>query len=265
MSILIDKLNRISRGSPQPMGFTPRQPASDKPKMQLVVSFAVESAGSLAGRAAGADAGLLRISKPGTGAEALQEISKTLPNIAWGVGLRGISRAGLKQIARAGSDFVVFPATDTPLTALEDNKTGRILEVPESLDEGLFRAINQLPVDAVLVVCEEKESPVLTWQNLILCQRLAGLLTKPLLVSVPSQVTAPELVSLWETGVAAVVIEITEKQPVDSLKKLRQAVDKLEFASPRGPERAEARLPRTGGTTSPASTGDDEEEDEEEY
>ena len=71
------------------MGFTSRQPASDKPKMQLVVSFAAESAGSLAGRAAGADAGLLRISKPGTGAEALQEISKTLPNIAWGVGQPG--------------------------------------------------------------------------------------------------------------------------------------------------------------------------------
>ncbi len=261
MSSFIDKLNRISRGSPQPIGFTSRQPASARPKIQLVVSLAAESAGSLAGHVSGADAGLLRVSKPGSGAEALQEISKMLPDIPWGGWLQGSSRGSLKQITKAGCDFVVFPASDTPLTIIGDDETGRILEVSASLNEGLLRATNQLPVDAVLIAGEEKESPVLTWQHLILFQRFADLLTKPLLVPVPSQVTADELASLWEAGVTGVVIEVAEKQPEDRLKKLRQSIDKVEFASPRRHERREAVLPRTGRESSPV-TGEDEEEEE---
>ena len=63
MSRFIDKLNRLSRAEPQPIGFRTTQPTSPKPKIQLVASLAQESAESLADYVAGADAGLLRISK----------------------------------------------------------------------------------------------------------------------------------------------------------------------------------------------------------
>ena len=58
MSKFIDKLTRVSRGEPPPMGFTARQSAAPKPKIQVIVSLPAESAEELGSRAAGADAGL---------------------------------------------------------------------------------------------------------------------------------------------------------------------------------------------------------------
>ncbi|MFC2020907.1 hypothetical protein ACFLU1_03835 [Chloroflexota bacterium] len=263
MSKFIDKLNRLSRGETQAIGFTARASASPKAKIQLVAGLAAESAGSLTGHVAGADAGLLSISKPGAEAEALQKIAQALPDIPWGCWLQGSDKGEIKQLTRAGCDFAVFPAADTPLTIIENEKTGRILEIEPSLNEGLLRAINQLDIDAVFIAGKEQESKALTWQHLMLFRRFADLLTRPLLVTVPSQVTAGELKSLWEAGVAGVVVEVTEKQPEDRLKKLRREIDKLEFPSLRRHNRAEALLPRISGESSTATAEDEEEEEEE--
>ncbi|MBA7654375.1 hypothetical protein ES703_62252 [subsurface metagenome] len=261
MSRFIDRLSQLSRGELQPIGFTAKQPASPTPKIQLVASLAAESSESLTSHVAWSDAGLLSISRISTGAEALQKIAKALPDIPWGGWIQSSSSSGIKQLTKAGCDFVVFPATDTPLTIIENDKIGRILEVEASLNEGLLRATNELPIDAVLIAGEQAEGYFLTWQHLMLFRRFADLLTKPLLVSVPSQVTASELEALWEAGVTGVVVEVSEKQPEDRLKKLRQEIDKLEFSSPRRRDRTEALLPRTGRESSTATPEVDEEED----
>ena len=260
MSKFIDKLNRLSRGETQPIGFRAREPASPKPKIQLVAILAQESAESLTGHVVGADAGLLRIVKPSTGVEALPKLSQALPDIPWGGWLQGKGLGGLKQLSKAGCDFIVFPATDTPLTLIENKEAGRILEVEASLSEGLLRAVNELPIDAVLVASEQKEGYSLTWQHLMLFQRFAGLLTKPLLVSIPAKVTGSELQALWEAGVSGIVIEISPEQPQDSLSKLRQVIDKLEFSLPRRREKVEALLPRLRGETSTPVPEEEEEE-----
>ncbi|MFC1991893.1 hypothetical protein ACFLVC_04150 [Chloroflexota bacterium] len=257
MSKFIDKLNQLSRSEGHSIGFTQRVAASTKARIQLVASLAMESAESLIGYLDGADAGLITISKATAGAEALQKVSEALPDIPWGGRLSGISPSGVKQLTKASGDFLVFSATDTPLTLIENDKTGKILAVEASLSEGLLRATNELPLDAVLIAGEEKQRQALTWQHLILFRRFADLLARPLLVSVPSQVTAGELKALWEAGVRGVVMEVNGKQPEGSLKKLRQEIDKLDFSSPHRSGR-EVSLPRTGRETSPATTEEEE-------
>jgi len=250
MSKFIDKLNRLSRGEPQPIGFKAKQLASPKPKIQLIASLAQDIAESLTGHITGADAGLLRISKPGTGVEALQKISQALPDIPWGGWLQGSGRVGIKQMTKAGCDFIVFPATDTPLAIIENNAVGKVLEIETSLSDGLLRATNELPIDAVLIAGEQKEGYTLTWRHLMLFQHFAALLTKPLLVSIPVKVTSGEFEALWEAGVIGVVVEITAETPQDSLKRLRQVIDKVEFPPTRRREKAEPMLPRIGGEPS---------------
>ena len=261
MSRFIDKLNRLSRAESQPIGFRMTQAAPPTPKIQLVVTLAQESVESLADYVAGADAGLLRISKTSSGARSLQKISKLMPDIPWGGWLVGSGPGGIKQITGAGYDFVVFPAGDTPLAMLQNDEVGKILEVEASLGEGLLRAVNELPVDAVLIAGEQREGHFLTWQHLMLFQRFADLLTKPLLVSVPSNVTAGELQALWEAGADSVVVEIRAGQPQDRLKELRQVIDKLVFPSPRRRQKLEPLLPRTGRDTNVVSVEEEEEED----
>ena len=252
MSKFIDRLNRISQAGPQPMGFRPEQPVSPSPKIQLVASLAQASVSNLADYVAGADAGLLRISKLSSGTKSLKKISQAVPDIPWGGWLRDISWGEMKQTKGVGCDFVVFPAANTSLAILQDSEVGKILEVEASLSEGLLRTIDELPVDAVLIAGEHKEDYFLTWQHLMLFWRFADSLAKPLLVSVPPRVTANELQVLWEAGVAGVIVEAG----VEGLKELRQVIDKLTFPPQRRWRKAEALLPHIS-----AGTGVDTEEE----
>ena len=262
MSKFIDKLSRFSQGESQAFGFTARQSSSPKPKIQLVASMAAEDAEPLSARAAGADAVLLKISKPAAAVEALQKLTKSLPDIILGGWLQGGGNGDIERLTKAGCDFIVFPAASTPLAIAKNNKeTGKILDVESSLSEGLLRTVNELPVDAVLIAGEEKEQP-LTWQRLMGFRRFADLLTKPLLVSVTSQVTGEELLALWEAGVTAVVVEIDAKQPEDRLMKLRQEIDKLEFSTRRN-RRGGALVPNAGQRAGRPATEEDDDEDDE--
>jgi len=92
----------------------------------------------------------------------------------------------------------------------------------------------------------------------MLFQHFANLLTKPLLVSVPSNITANELKVLWEAGVDSVMIEVGDEQSAARLKELHQAIDKLVLPPRR--RKVEALLPHISGETSPV-TEEEEEED----
>ncbi|MBI2850691.1 MAG: hypothetical protein HYX80_06585 [Chloroflexi bacterium] len=265
MSKFIDRLNRLSRGETPPMGFTAKQAASAKPKIQVVASLSAEDAEKLTGHLSGADAGLVGIAKPGNGAEALQKLSKSSPDIIWGGQTENIAQEKIEQVAKAGGDFIVFSAVGTPLTLVKNDKeTGKILEVSASLTEGLLRTANELPVDAVLTARDNGKNKALTWQDLMLFRRFADLLNKPLLVPVPLTVTAGELEALWEAGISAVVIDVDANQPADALARLRQEIDKVEFPSRRA-KRAEVIAPRIGLQPGRPPRKEDEEEEEEDY
>jgi len=240
MSKFIDRLNRLSRPEPQPIGFRATQIVGARLRVQLAASIAQENAKYMADHVAGADAGIVRITEFSSGAEALRAAS------------------------RAVTDFVIFPAATTPLAALQSGEVGKILEIDASLSEGLLRATNDLPVDAVLLGGEQLLASALTWQFLVLVRRLADLLNKPLLVPVPSEITSAELQALWEAGVKGIVALVGLVQPKDRIKELRQTIDRLTFPSPRKGEKPEPRLYRIGQETGREPAEEEEEEEEEE-
>ncbi len=260
MSKFIDKLNQVSRVVPQSIGFRRAKPASEQPKILLIASLAGAGVDGLADYVVGADAGLLRIPKLSSGAKTLKEMSQAVPDIPWGGWLRNIDQDGIKQMAKAGCDFVVFPAANTPLALLQNDEMGKILEVESSLSEGLLRAANELPIDAVLIAAEQEGEYSLTWHHLMLFQRFADLLTKHLLVSIPPNVTANELQALWEAGVDGVVIEVGAGQPAGGSKELRQVIDKLASPSQRKRGKAEALLPHISVETDTVTETEEERE-----
>ena len=243
MSRFIDKLNQVSQAMPQPVGFRTAPQVSPKPKMLLVASLVEANVESLADYVAGADAGLLPISKPSSGVKTFKEMSQAVPAIPWGGWLRSAGIRDIGSMVKVGCDFIVFPAATTPLTMIQKNEVGRILEVEASLSEGLLKVVDELPVDAVFIGGEKREG--LTWQHLMLFQRFADLLTKPVLVSVTLKVTANELQALWEAGVRGVMVEVGVGQP-GRVSELRQVINKLSFPSHRKSGKAEALLPYVG-------------------
>jgi len=227
--------------------------------MLLIASLPQASVDNLADLVAGADAGLLPIAKLGSGIKTLEETVQSVPDIPWGSWLDSINQQGIKQVKKAGGDFLLFPAAKMSLAILGVEKVGKILAVEASLDEGLLKAINELPADAVFVTSHQKGGYCLTWHHLMIFKRLADLLTKPLLVPVPSNVATNELQVLWEAGVDGVVVEATPGQPAGGLNKFRQMIDGLTLTSKRKRMKARAVLPHLKEEASPIT---DEEEEE---
>jgi hypothetical protein len=255
MSKFINELKRVSQTGPQPMGFKAAQAVLHKPTILLVATLAEVNTEHLAAYTAGADAGLLQIPKTGSAAKTIKKICQT-SNMPWGGWLKGIGRGGVKSVVEAGCDFVVFPS-DTTLTILKDD-VGKILAVGTSLDEGLFKTINDLPVDAVLIGAEPEAGYHLTWHHLMLFRRCADLLAKPVLASVPAEVTADELQALWEAGVVGVVVKAEVE---GGIAQLRQTIDKLDFPSPGKRKKVTPLLPYIGGERETAAEEEEEEEE----
>lgn len=251
MSKFIDKLKQALSGG-QPIGFRATAAAApSKPRMLLVASVTQADTGRLADIVAGADAGLLSMAKLSSGAKALQQASKAMPDIPWGGWLKEAGKEGVGEVA---ADFVVFPAGSS-LAGLDDKEPGKILEVEPSLEPGLLKAVDDLPVDAVLIATGDE--PLLTWRDLMLFQRCANILSKPLLVSVPPQVTAAELGALWEAGARGVVVKAGAE---GKIAEIRQMLDKLPSPSAGKRIKAEPLLPYIGGETVTVSEEEEEEE-----
>ncbi|MFH1639967.1 MAG: hypothetical protein ABIB93_06660 [Chloroflexota bacterium] len=239
MSVFIDRLKEIGRVAPQHMGFGKEIPPAQKPKIALVASIAPVNAQDMASGIVGADAALLNLSRLAQG-QTLGEISRVMTDIPWGVRVQSGDPEKIEELSRSGCDFVVFQADKMPLSLVQYEKLGKILEVGTSLPDGLLRAINQIQVDAVFLRSEDKPSS-LTWHDLMFFRHFADLLSKPLLVMASKEISSEELLVLWETGVDIVVVPVEEAGR--TVKELHEQIDGLTFSRKRQEKRQEAILP----------------------
>ena len=263
MSKFIDNLNRISQAAPQPIGFRTSKAAPSKHQMQLVAAAAGGDTSTPVDYATGADARLLRVSKLGSGARATKKLAPPNTDIPWGVWLEGAAQEGLKQALEMDFDFVIFPAAGTNLVVPPNDGAGIIIQVETSIAEGLLRTVNDLPVDAVLVTAQPEEDNRLTWHQLMLFQRFASLINKPLLTLIPPGTSADEIQLLWEAGIDGVVVETRPEQPPGEVPRLRQVIDGLKIPAARKRQKMDALLPRSereAETVTEIEEDDDEDE-----
>lgn len=261
MSRLIDAFHKASQATASPLGFRAARPAAAAGRILLIASLEPGVTDNPADYLDGASAVLLRRGKSRLTAKVVQTVVASLPDIPWGTYLNDSAEKKGEVKVEAGCDFVVFPASGRIATTPLDEKVGRILQVESAMDDGLLRAVNDLPVDAVLVTDTFEDGGSLVWHQLMIFQHLAHIISKPLIVPIPADANGEELKALWEAGVDGVVVEVDTAKP-GGLKELRQSIDKLPPRSPRKRDRLEAVLPRAGGE-SKAAVPDEEEEEEE--
>jgi len=228
------------------MGFHTAAKAPSRPRM-LVVALVEANGGRLKKIAAGADAGLLSVADLTTGAKAIKQASRAVPDIPWGGWL---GETGGEGVGKLGADFIVFTAS-SPLFG--EVKMGKVLEVEPSLEASLLKAADDLPVDAVLIA--GGDGP-LAWRDLMLFQRCANILNKPVLATVSSGLTATELGVLWEAGVMGVVVKADAE---GRIAEIRQMIDRLPPLSAKQ-KKAQPLLPRIGGEVGMAEEEEEEEE-----
>jgi len=240
MSKFADKLQRIYKGTAPAMGFK-KSDEAESPPLLFVASLAKTGAAEAYSLAmAGIDAGIL--GTKGLSGKSFAEMTKAVGGgVSLGCSLEAVEKDAAAKSIGLGCDFVIF-GLKTPLETVNKEGIGRVLKIEPSLEPGLVRAINTLPVeiDGVLVAGDE---PV-TIERLLIYQRFTELLNKPLLVNVSSNVTLQELSGLVEAGVTGVVLP--ETFSAEALAGLKQSAAGLSRGNRRKTKTA-AILPRVSG------------------
>lgn len=227
MSRIEEKLKRLGRGGVG-MGFRAATAPHD-PGMLLIARLAQQGPHSLEGPV---DAFLVeKGARPPSGA-------------VWGARAEPPTPEALAQLKEKGCDFVILDPEKAPASALE-GEMARFIQIDPSLPDSLLRAVEGLEVDGAFL---EMEVPALRVQHLLMCQRVAGLVRKPLLVAVSPELTGADVVQLRRVGVRGLVVRA---EVGDRLEEWRQA---LVGAKEKGKENVV--LPRS----EPPTPGEEEEE-----
>jgi hypothetical protein len=260
MSKFIEKLQKAAKETPPPIGFGTARKAALPTRLLLIVSLDPGEPAGISGMVAEADAAIIESEEPIS--KAVQKTMGSVSGVPWGVSLEDDDDKKVNALIEAGCDFLVFPADKRIAPIPRDDKTGKVLAVESSMDDSLLRAINFIPVDAVLLTDEIEGNGSMIWHQLMIFQHIANLLTKPLLVQVPVNITEPEIKALWDAGVDGVIA--ARGAEAGALSELRKMINALPARARQKSAKPEAVLPRaTGGRETSTYTPDEEEEEDE--
>lgn len=240
MSKLIEKLEQASRGAAQAMGFK----TASAPSSQSMVLIAALPMNDLHRGAeiveSQVDALVAYVENPET--ESLGQIARVAGDVPWGLWLEQVTVEGIKQLEEAGGDFLIFEPANAPAALLQENKVGKVLKVDPVQQDSLLSAVGELAVDAVLIdVAKEGQGP--TVSHLMYCQWIASVISKPLLMAVPSDLAEGDLQALWEAGANGVVVKV-EEEPKKRLLDLQQMIKTLPSRTKKQRRQGVALLPR---------------------
>jgi len=262
MSKLIEKLEQLSEGRAQRLGFGAALAREKVSQMVVIAGVPAGDTGLVTTAAkAGAEAILITITPEDKKDEALSKIGSVEIDIPWGVSLDAVTREEARQLAETGCDFVVFAPAGTQAAVLGEEKIGKVLRVDASLNDSLGRTINRLSLDAVLLSrAGEDESPLTVYQ-LMVYEHLAAGAGKYLLAEMPPGMATDDLESLWELGVRGVVVDLAAKDPEKRLAQVKEAARKLPATGRKKRGKISATLPMAREQSDMLEDDDDDEED----
>jgi hypothetical protein len=252
MSKFVDKLQRLSKSSAPSIGFHPAASEPEKSSMLLVAELSGVDIKEVKVIADGnVDAGLIFNQHFNT--KIIKQMVEVMADVPLGVFVKDMSEEKMNELTGWDCDFIVF-STKIPAVVLQDEKIGKFLMIEPSLEQGLVRAINGIEVDGVFI--NRGEESFITIEHLLICQRFSELLSKPLVVTLPSLATSAELSNLWQIGIDGIVIP--SAQPKETFTELRKVIDNLPRRTKRWRGKIDVVLPRYAGDVAV------EEEEEEE-
>jgi hypothetical protein len=261
MSQLLDKIKKQSEKPAVPMGFRRSLTDNKPPSILLIARATVDASGTPVKQIEGADAVLLESPGLELTEKSLKKITEPLGKIPWGIFIEESKGAG-DWLNKIGCDFFVFtPATPVTAAPAEEN-TGKIIQVESSMDDGLLRALNDLPVDAVLAADSFGDGGALSYHHLMLLRYMGMLTRKPLIVPAPASITSEELKALWDAGIQAVLVTVDVGKD-ENLKELHAIAAELPPRKVSKDNKINVRLPRSSDkAAAPPPEEEEEEEDE---
>ena len=266
MSKLLDFIERISDGSPAPLGFgAPR--AVSLPGMALVGRSSRPAVGRRPRGVPDAAVSLDAVIVDGAGGgDYLKQLGGLMPGITWGSGLPALTEEAAQACRDAGADLVAFALAGTAAAAItDDDDLARLVSVAPDLSDRELRAITALPVDCLVLDMTDVSGPW-TLQDLVKVGAISRRVDKHVLVEVSQAPGKKDLEALRDMGVNGLIVNLAVVGPAD-LAALKAALLEMPRSgsrnSSRRRERLRATLPGTGYTPpSPPAREDDDDDDD---
>ena len=260
MSQLIDKLNKTNKSAAQPMGFRTSQSEGEEASLVIIAGAETSTPEAIEEYTNGADAVYLTTGSSKISAKTIQPIVKALPKIPCGISITDASSKKLDEFIGAGCDFLVFTAESPVGPIPQDEKTGKLLRIDPSLEDSLTRVINNLPVDAVITTEITGKEKAITWQHLMNIQRLAMLITKPVIIPVPSDVSVDELRAIREADIDGILVDADPGEP-ERIERIRRDIRALPPRSVKKRGKSDVLLPRGNGPAESVALEEDDDDD----
>ncbi len=256
MSKLSDRLTNLGQAVPTKMGFGQVREKKRNPVI-LIVGIA-ESNGKTGPAGEFADMFVLRSKKGGKPASAKPDREGL-----WGVAVSDCTVGDLASLKEAGCDFILIESESASGAALRDDGLGRGFVLPEEVTENRAHAIDDLPLDYLLVRGVPGEWPVTVGGALDL-QEKVSMFTKHIFLEITGAPSKEDLELLRDMPVSALVVDLGVQDP-EELQALKKTISELE---PRK-QRSEhiAMLPANMQNSSPVHSHEpdpDEEDDDDE-
>jgi hypothetical protein len=248
MSILQEKLDKLSKASPAPMGFG-AVAAREKPQPFLIIAAVAKGQSSLAGRVAEAGADLLLL-------EAQASPEGAPP---WGMRVEEARQEQLQDLRQRGCDFVIFPLEETQTAVLGAEELGKVLQLGPGLSDSTLRAISDLPLDAVVL---DAGATLNTVQGLLEYIRVRQYCSKHLLAVVDVGISQADLEALQVAGVKGLLVPVSWAGDVEKLSALKKTIANLKPPK-RSKERPSALVPQLPQDRGPSRSAPDEPDEDE--
>ena len=266
MSKLLDLLQRISDGSPAPLGFGASR-AESVPGMALVGRAGRPGTGRRPSGVPDAAASLDAVIVDGaSGSEYIKQLGGLMADLPWGPGLTAPSDEDAQASRDCGADVLAFSLESGVAAISGDDELARLVAVPPDLSDRELRAVAALPVDA-FILDMTGVSGGWTLQDLVAVGSMTRRTDKHVLVQLSAAPAKADLEALRDMGVSGLIVEVTTGNS-DELAALKS--DLLGMARPRSRrrdrDRIRATVPGTGFTPpQPPDHDDDGDDDDYDY
>jgi 2-keto-3-deoxy-L-rhamnonate aldolase RhmA len=252
LSQLQKKINSIGRREGG-VGFN--RAIQEKPRAMLLGTIAADAASAKKGLDSGADVVIIRAADAAAAAKAIADVGSTKACI--GVQVPALDDAGAEALRKAGCDFVISPLESTSSIAVDSERMGHVVALPEAIDDTTLRALGPLGLDGLFV---DKLDGTLTLASQINMVRLASFSSTPLLGTVAVKAPVAELRVLRDSGVAVVVAP--EGTSAADLAKLAESLKSVPPKKSRHDGGDIAMIP-AGRPAAEESEDDDDDDDDE--
>jgi hypothetical protein len=236
MGDLLDKFERASKGTVQPLGFGG---AAKREKVAPMLLIGAIEAGNDAQAKLAVDVGVDAVIVAARGAAKKADVDKSVKaakGLTVGV---WVDESAAKN--PGGVDFQVFSSDATPIGSLGGEDRTNVMHVVPELEDGLLKTIDHLPVDVFLVSLADAAK--LTVSQLMRLARVRGVTSRWVLAHLAKLPTQAELEQLREAGVAGIVIDLAG-QDATALQGCKDTLLELPHDIPeRNKHRSVATLP----------------------